>query len=63
MIELAFPKMVNTVLTADFTSPLRKPKPQSMKKLSKRITEKKGTFSRTVIFFNTCSYDSTGQLQ
>lgn len=32
MIELAFPKMVNTVLTVDFIFPLRKLKPQSMKK-------------------------------
>lgn len=44
MIEPAFPKMVNTVLTADFTFPLRKLKPQSVKKLSKSITEKRGHF-------------------
>ena len=44
MIELAFPKMVNTVLTVDLIFPLRKLKPQSMKKKSKSITGKKGHF-------------------
>lgn len=58
MIEPAFPKIVNT----DLPFSQGKIKPQPGAKISKSITDKRGHFQRQCFFFNTCSYESTGQL-
>ena len=42
MMELAFSKIINTVLTVDFTFPQRKTKPQPAGK--KSVSEKRGRF-------------------